>query len=162
MLAHRRKIAAAVACAPRIPSGWLCVTSAERFAISRTSSRVEYAKPIGLTRIAEPLVHTARAEVSAGWTDLFASVQGLHGVAAYRAGEVCSCRSSCRWRGKRLVWAWLQLWRHLFRWTDDQWIDARPVSLNNDEAGHQFGFGQLLQKGLQRLRLHARARVACQ
>lgn len=49
-----RKIAAAVACAPLTPSGWLCVTLAVSFAPCRTSASVSNARAKGPTRIAEP------------------------------------------------------------------------------------------------------------
>ncbi len=48
------KIARAVACAPLIPSGWLCVHSADSFARAKTSSLVLNAHPTGEMRIAEP------------------------------------------------------------------------------------------------------------
>ena len=50
-----RKITAAVACAPLMPSGWLWVTSAVNFAISSVLSSVSNSQPAADTRIAEPL-----------------------------------------------------------------------------------------------------------
>lgn len=50
-----QKIAAAVACAPLMPSGWLWVTSAVTFAISSVLSSVSNSQPAADTRIAEPL-----------------------------------------------------------------------------------------------------------
>ena len=48
------KIADAVASAPLIPSGWLCVTSAVRLAACLVSSSVSYSHPAEDTRIADP------------------------------------------------------------------------------------------------------------
>ena len=44
-----------MACAPLIPSGWLCETEAVMRASSNASSSEEAYSPTGLTRMAEPL-----------------------------------------------------------------------------------------------------------
>ena len=51
------KMAAAVACAPLIPSGWLCVIAAEIAATLSVSSSVLKNQPTALTLIADPLPH---------------------------------------------------------------------------------------------------------
>jgi hypothetical protein len=50
-----RNTASATACAPFVPSGWLCVGAAERAASASTASTVRMAQATGLTRIAPPL-----------------------------------------------------------------------------------------------------------
>ena len=45
----------AVACAPLMPSGWLCVPSAETLAAFMVSFFVSNAQPTGPTRMADPL-----------------------------------------------------------------------------------------------------------
>ena len=52
-----RNTAPATAFAPRMPSGWLCVTAALRSASASTSASVSNAYATGLTRMAEPLPH---------------------------------------------------------------------------------------------------------
>ena len=47
-------MAAAVAWAPLMPSGWLCVMAAEMAATLSVSSRVSKNQPTALTRMADP------------------------------------------------------------------------------------------------------------